>query len=49
MIGFIFGETEFPKYIYKRIKIKKYFIIDFTKKFFKKDRNSFSLSIRTVW
>ncbi len=47
MIGFIFGETEFPKYIYKRIKNKKkYFIVDFTKKkFFKKDKNSFSISI----
>ena len=47
MIGLIFGETEFPKYIYKRIKGKKKFlIIDLTKKkVFKKDKNSFSVSI----
>ena len=47
MIGLIFGETDFPKYIYKRIKgKKKYLIIDLTKKrFFKKDKNSFSVSI----
>ena len=44
MIGLIFGETDFPKYIYKKIKGRKnYLIIDLTKKkFFKKDdrRNS---------
>ena len=47
MIGLIFGETEFPKYIYKRIKGKKKFlIIDLTKKkVFKKDKNSYSVSI----
>ena len=47
MIGLIFGETEFPKYIYKKIKGKKKFlIIDLTKKkVFKKDKNSFSVSI----
>ena len=47
MIGLIFGETEFPKYIYKRIKGKrKFLIIDLTKKkVFKKDKNSFSVSI----
>ena len=40
MIGLIFGETEFPKYIYKKIKNKKKFIIiDLTKKkYFKKDK-----------
>ena len=33
MIGLIFGETDFPKYILKRIKNKyKYIIIDLTKK-----------------
>ena len=33
MIGLIFGETEFPKYILKKIKKKyKYIIIDLTKK-----------------
>ena len=33
MIGLIFGETEFPKYILKKIKKKsKYLIIDLTKK-----------------
>ena len=47
MIGLIFGETNFPKYIYKKIKRKKkYIIIDLTKNnFFKKDQNSFSLSM----
>ena len=47
MIGLIFGETDFPKYILKKIKKKhKYLIIDLTKKkFFKKDKNSFSVSI----
>jgi DUF1009 family protein len=47
MIGLIFGETDFPKYIYKKIKgKKKYLIIDLTKKkFFKKDRNSHSVSV----
>ena len=47
MIGIIFGETDFPKYIYNKIKDKKkYLIIDLTKKkIFKKDKNSFSLSI----
>ena len=47
MIGLIFGETDFPKYIYKKIKDKKnYLIIDLTKKkFFKKDRNSYSVSV----
>ena len=47
MIGLIFGETDFPKYIYKKIKDKKkYLIIDLTKKkIFEKDQNSFSVSI----
>ena len=47
MIGLIFGESDFPKYIYKKIKDKKkYLIIDLTKKkTFKKDNNSFSVSI----
>ena len=47
MIGLIFGETDFPKYIYRKIKNKKkYIIIDLTKKnFFKKDKNSYSISI----
>jgi len=47
MIGLIFGESDFPKYIYKKIKEKKkYLIIDLTKKkIFKKDKNSFSVSI----
>ena len=47
MIGLIFGETEFPKYIYKKVKNKKkYLIIDLTKsKVFKKDKNSHSVSI----
>ena len=47
MIGLIFGETDFPKYIYKKIKDKKrYLIIDLTKrKNFKKDKNSYLVSI----
>ncbi len=47
MIGLIFGETDFPKYIYSKIKgKKKYLIIDLTnKKYFKKDKNSYSASV----
>ena len=47
MIGLIFGETDFPKQILKKIKNKKkYLIIDLTsKKTFKKDKNSHSVSI----
>jgi DUF1009 family protein len=47
MIGLIFGETDFPKYILKKIKKKyQYIIIDLTKKkVFKKDKNSYSVSI----
>ena len=47
MIGLIFGETDFPKYIYKKVKNKKkYLIIDLTKKkIFKKDKHSNSVSI----
>ena len=43
MIGLIFGETDFPKQILKKIKRKKkYLIIDLTKnKIFKKDKNSY--------
>ena len=48
MIGLIFGETNFPKEILKKIKKRnlKYLIIDLTKKkFFKKDKNSYIISI----
>ena len=47
MIGLIFGETNFPKYIYKKIKGKKNFIIiDLSrKKIFRKDKNSHSVSV----
>ena len=47
MIGLIFGETDFPKKILKKIKYKKkYLIIDLTKnKFFRKDKNSYSVSL----
>ncbi len=48
MIGLFFGESNFPKKILKKIKKKKikYKIIDLTRnKIFKKDKNSFSVSI----
>jgi UDP-2,3-diacylglucosamine hydrolase len=47
MIGLIFGETDFPKQILKKIKNKKnYIIIDLTKsKNFKKNKNSYAFSI----
>ncbi len=47
MIGLIFGETDFPKYILKKIKRKyNYIIIDLTKKkIFKNEKNSYSVSI----
>ncbi len=47
MIGLIFGETDFPKQILKKIKNKKNFlIIDLTEnKVFKKIKNSYSVSI----
>jgi UDP-2,3-diacylglucosamine hydrolase len=47
MIGLIFGETNFPKYIYKKIKNNKnYILIDLTsKKIFKNDKKSHSVSI----
>jgi DUF1009 family protein len=48
MIGLIFGETNFPTEILKKIKRKKlnYLIIDLTiNKKFKKESNSFSVSI----
>ena len=45
MIGLIFGENNFPKEILKNIK-KKYLIIDLTKKnFYKKNKNSYQVSI----
>ena len=48
MIGLIFGETDFPNEILKKIKKKKinYLIIDLSKsKRFKKDKKSYSVSI----
>jgi len=48
MIGLIFGETNFPKEVLKKIKGKKlkYLIIDLTKKnIFRNDKNSYSNSI----
>jgi len=48
MLGLIFGETNFPLEILKKVKKKhlKYLIIDLTKKKnFKKDKNSFAVSI----
>jgi DUF1009 family protein len=48
MIGLIFGETNFPKEILKKIK-KKYLIIDLTKKkIFRKNTNSYSISIGQI-
>ncbi len=47
MIGLIFGETDFPKYIYKKIKgKKKYLIIDLTKK---KSSKKISIHIQYQW
>ena len=48
MLGLIFGETNFPLKILKKVKKKhiKYLIIDLTKKKnFKKDKNSYAVSI----
>ena len=48
MIGLIFGETLFPKEILKKVKKKrvKHLIIDLTKsRIFKKEKNSYSVSI----
>ena len=48
MIGLILGETKFPKEILRKVKKKKvkYLIIDLTKKkIFKKDKNSYSVSL----
>ena len=47
MIGLIFGETNFPIQILKKIKKKylKYLIIDLTKGKFKKDKHSYNVSI----
>ena len=51
MIGLIFGETNFPKEILKKIKKikKKYLIIDLTKnKIFKKEKNFNSASLGQI-
>ena len=51
MIGLIFGETNFPKEILKKIKKikKKYLIIDLTKnKTFKKEKNFNSVSLGQI-
>ena len=47
MIGLIFGETDFPRQILKKVKKKnKYIIIDLTKnKDFKNNRHSYSVSL----
>ena len=48
MIGLFLGSTDFPKLIVRNLKKnnKKYFIIDLTNKnFFKKDKNSYYVSI----
>ncbi len=47
MIGLIFGETNFPIQILKKIKKKnhKYLIIDLTNGKFKNDKNSYKVSI----
>ena len=51
MIGLIFGETNFPKEILKKIKKinKKYLIIDLTKKKnFRKDKNVYTVTIGQI-
>ena len=51
MIGLIFGETNFPKEILKKIKKikKKYLIIDLTKhKYFRKEKNFNSVSLGQI-
>ena len=48
MIGLFFGDSDFPKIILKKIKKRKlkYLIIDLSKsKKFKKDKNSYNVSI----
>ncbi len=48
MIGLFLGDTDFSEIVLKKIKTKKikYFIIDFSKRnIFKKDKNSFKISI----
>ena len=48
MLGLIFGEKNFPLEILKKVKKRhlKYLIIDLTKKKnFKKDKNSYAVSI----
>jgi DUF1009 family protein len=48
MIGLIFGDTDFPREILKKVKQKKlrYLIIDLSQnKFFRKDKNSYSVSM----
>jgi len=47
MIGLIFGETDFPTEILKRVKKRKvkYLIIDLTNGKFKKDKHSYNASI----
>ena len=47
MIGLIFGGTDFPIQILKKVKKKnlKYLIIDLTKGKFKKDKDSYNVSI----
>ena len=47
MIGLIFGETNFPREILKKVKKRKvkYLIIDLTNGKFKKDKHSYKVSI----
>ena len=46
MIGLIFGETDFPKYIYKKIKGKEVsHNWSYQKNIYKKDKYSYSVSI----
>ena len=47
MIGLIFGETDFPREILKKVKSKKvkYLIIDLTNGKYKKDKHSYNVSI----
>ena len=45
MIGLVFGETDLPNQSLKKIKNKKYLIIDLTRKKLLKRQNSYPVSL----